>query len=257
MLAPLLPPIICPANQRNFKTLSAGGTSPVVSTSRVSCVLLVLVCVGLCSPARFSYGKQNEHTRPLPVRNASDLLNKLDPSGLSAPTYHRGNNSRLPASDTVGIKEQIPEKYRRRYEEWKKDFLSTESGHQQWESYAGSSGFLLTITIARENRNGATTGKYKWDESGKLVAATIVLGDSLDHGYPNPIYYPVQNSLSPFESSYAIDGDILAATKIAHEFGHVNRMSVTNSEKYRLQMQLIPSTTQYSCATATTPTIPS
>jgi hypothetical protein len=210
-----------------------------MSTSRVKCVLLVLVCVGLCSPARFSYGKQLGRTNPLPVRNASGSL-KADPLGRSEPTYHSGNNRRPPEPVTVGIKEEIPAKYRKRYEEWKQDFLSTKSGQQQWESYAGSSGFLLVITIARENRNGAATGKYKWDDSGKLVAATIVLGDSLDHGYPNPIYYPVQNSLSPFESSFAIDGEILAATKLAHEFGHVNRMSVTNSDVYRLQMQLIP-----------------
>jgi hypothetical protein len=147
---------------------------------------------------------------------------------------------RVHEATTAGIREEIPQKYRKRYEDWKKEFLSTETGHQQWEAYAGSSRFLLTITIVRENRNGATTGKYKWDDSGNLIAATIVLGYSLDRGYPNPIYYPVQNSLSPIESSYAIDGDTLAATKLAHEFGHVNRMRVTNSEQYRLQIQLVP-----------------
>ena len=211
----------------------------MVSASRVLCILLVLICVGLGSPARFSYGKQLLHTSPLLLRNASSSPN-LDSSGLSAPNYLRSNNSRDPESSTGGIKEEIPEKYKKRYEEWKTDFLSTETGRQQWDGYAGNSHFLLTIKIARENRNGAATAGYKWDDSGRLVAATIVLGDGLDHGYPNPIYYPVQNSLSPFESSYVIDGDILAATKLAHEFGHVNRMSVTNSENYRLQMQLIP-----------------
>lgn len=210
-----------------------------MSTSRVLCVFLVLVCVVLCSPPRFSYGKQLVHTNPLSVRNASGPL-KSDSPGLSVPTYHPRNNVRLPEPVTGGIKEEIPERYKKRYEEWKRDFLSTASGQQQWENYTGNSRFLLTIKVARENRNGAATGGYKWDDSGRLVAATIVLGDSLDHGYPNPIYYPVQNSLSPFEFSYAIAGDILAATKLAHEFGHVNRMSVTDSGLYRLQMQLIP-----------------
>jgi hypothetical protein len=161
------------------------------------------------------------------------------PNDRSSFSYRR-NSGRLPEPSAVGIREEIPERYKKRYEEWKREFLSTASGQQQWEAYAGNSRFLLTIKIARENRNGAATGSYKWDDSGKLVAATIVLGDSLDHGYPNPIYYPVQNSLAPFGSSYAIDGDILAATKLAHEFGHVNRMSVTDSELYRLQLQLIP-----------------
>jgi hypothetical protein len=208
-----------------------------MSTSRAWCVFLVLVCVGLTSTTRFSYGKQLVHMNPLPVRTASGSL-MSDASGLSAPTHHSGNNSRLPEPVAVGIREEIPEKYKKRYEEWKKDFLSTQTGHQQWQAYAGSSAFLLTITIARENKNGAATGKYKWDDSGKLVAATIVLGTTLDQGYPNPIYYPVQNSLARAESSYAIDGDILAATKLAHEFGHVNRMSVTDRD--RLQMELIP-----------------
>jgi hypothetical protein len=214
------------------------------STSRVWCVFFVLVCIGLFSPARFTYGKQLLQTSRRPLRN-SPTWPKSDPSELSStgrtlPNYHGGDNGRDPGPSAVGIREEIPERYKKRYEEWKKDFLSTESGRQQWQAYAGNSRFLLTITIARENRNGAATGKYKWDDSGKLVAATIELGNSLDHGYPNPIYYPVQNSLSPLGSSYAIDGGILAATKLAHEFGHVNRMGITNSELYRLQLQLIP-----------------
>ena len=48
------------------------------------------------------------------------------------------------------------------------------------------------------------------------------------------------NSLAPGNSSYDGSGSILAATKIAHEFGHVNRMTKTNPEIYRLQTQLIP-----------------
>jgi YD repeat-containing protein len=213
------------------------------STSRLWWVFLVLVCVGLSSQAHFSYGKQLPKSAP-PSDGKYSALSRLDPAGTS-PTGRplvscRGNSGGPPEPVNVGIREEIPEKYRKRYEEWKKDFLSTQIGQQQWEAYAGNSHFLLTITMARENRNGAATGKYKWDDSGKLVAATIALGDSLDHGYPNPIYYPVQNSLSPFESSFVIDGEILAATKLAHEFGHVNRMSVTNSDAYRLQIQLIP-----------------
>jgi YD repeat-containing protein len=192
-------------------------------TSRVWCLFVGFICLGLSSPLLFSYGQQHLQTNRLPAENSPSLI-----------------RLRVPEATTVGIREDIPERYKRRYEDWKKEFLSTETGHQQWNSYAKSSGFLLTITIVRENRNGATTGKYKWDDSGKLVAATILLGNSLDDGYPNPIYYPVQNSLSPSESSYPIDRGILAATKIAHEFGHVNRMKITNSEQYRLQTQLVP-----------------
>ena len=200
-------------------------------SSRVWFVFLALVCVGIASLGHTSYGQR--------------LLETANAGTNGVATFHtvnpsRGNNVRNRESTTGGIREEIPDKYKKRYEEWKADFLSTDSGRQQWDAYAGNSQFLLTITMEPENRNGGATGKYKWDDSGRLIAATIVLGNSLDHGYPNPIYYPVQNSLAPYGSSFRIDGEVLAATKLAHEFGHVNRMSVTNSEMYRLQMQLIP-----------------
>jgi YD repeat-containing protein len=145
-----------------------------------------------------------------------------------------------PSSDEGGIKEVIPPKYAARYQAWKKDFLSTEAGKEQWAIYENNPGFTLTITVARDNAEGAATGKYRWDQSGKLVAATITLGSRLDNGYPNPIYFPVMNSLMSTESFVPISGSTLAATKIAHEFGHVIRTSQVDSHLYQLQAQLIP-----------------
>jgi len=145
-----------------------------------------------------------------------------------------------PTSDEGGIKEVIPAKYSERYLNWKKDFLSTEAGREQWDIYAKNPDFTLTITVARDNAEGAATGKYRWDSSGKLVAATITLGSRLDNGYPNPIYFPVMNSLMTTGSYVPISGNTLAATKIAHEFGHVIRTSQVDSQLYQLQGQLIP-----------------
>jgi YD repeat-containing protein len=145
-----------------------------------------------------------------------------------------------PSSDDGGIKEVIPAKYSTRYLAWKKDFLSTQAGRDQWDIYAKNSEFTLTITVSRENAEGAATGKYRWDSSGKLVAATITLGSRLDNGYPNPIYFPVMNSLMSTESFVPISGNTLAATKIAHEFGHVIRTSQVDSHLYQLQALLIP-----------------
>jgi YD repeat-containing protein len=145
-----------------------------------------------------------------------------------------------PTSDEGGIKEVIPAKYTERYLAWKKDFLSTEAGREQWDIYAKNPEFTLTITVARDNAEGAATGKYRWDSSGKLVAATITLGSRLDNGYPNPIYFPVMNSLMSTESYVPISGNTLAATKIAHEFGHVIRTAQVDSHLYQLQGQLIP-----------------
>src|SRR5919198_454301 len=117
------------------------------------------------------------------------------------------------------IREEVADKYEGRYREWKEEFLSTETGRGQWELYDRSTHFTLTITVSADNRHGGETGKYKWDDSGELVAATIVLGCRIDEGFPNPVYYPVMNSLSLAESSCATGGDVVL---------------------YRLQNQLMP-----------------
>src|SRR5262249_50780623 len=50
----------------------------------------------------------------------------------------------------------------------------------------------------------------------------------------------VMNSLVPTDTSYKVSGNTLAATKLAHEFGHVNRTAKIDSKLYQLQAQLIP-----------------
>ncbi len=141
---------------------------------------------------------------------------------------------------TGGLKEVILDKYKPRYQQWKKEFLSTEVGRQQWARYEHNPDFTLTITISTDNHEGAGTGKYKWDESGKLIAATITLGDRLSEGYPNPIYFPVMNSLTPHGTSDSISQNTLAATKLAHEIGHVISTAKTDAALYQLQNRLIP-----------------
>jgi hypothetical protein len=144
------------------------------------------------------------------------------------------------SAERGGIKEEIPDKFRNRYETWKNEFLSTETGRRQWEMYARNRGFTLTINISTDNRHGATTGKFKWNDAGELVGATITLGCQIDEGYPDPVYYPVMNSLAWSGVSAIAGGRLLAATKIAHEFGHVNRALNVDGSLYRLQNQLMP-----------------
>src|SRR5881227_4194154 len=91
------------------------------------------------------------------------------------------------ATDVAGIREVIPDKYQKRYDEWKTEFLSTDIGKAQWEMYAHHPRLMLTITIGGKSVQGAGTGKYKWNEAGELVAATIVLGERLDEGYPSAV----------------------------------------------------------------------
>lgn len=173
--------------------------------------------------------------------------NRLTVRDTSMPTlvsaYHGSETEEFMSSatnDDGGIKEVIPAKYAARYLAWKKEFLSSEAGKEQWALYENNPTFTLTITVARDNAEGAATGKYRWDQSGRLVAATITLGSRLDNGYPNPIYFPVMNSLISTESVVPISGNTLAATKIAHEFGHVIRTAQVDAHLYQLQSQLIP-----------------
>ena len=144
------------------------------------------------------------------------------------------------APEYGSIREMIDDRYKARYQTWKSEFLSTDIGRAQWEMYAHHPRLVLTITIAATNPNGAATGRYKWNSSGELIAATIVLGSQADHGYPSSVYYPVMNALEPFESRQLIGGSVLAATKIAHEFGHVMKIAGTPESLYRLQVQLVP-----------------
>lgn len=138
-----------------------------------------------------------------------------------------------------GIREEIPSKLKEKYQKWKDELLSTEAGHQQWENYSNNKQFILTITVANKEGQGAGTGKYQWDETGQLVGATITLGNKLDSGLPDAIYFPVMNSLSSEEPKYKISGSLLAAAKFAHEFGHVNQTAKVNKELFQLQNKLM------------------
>ena len=152
----------------------------------------------------------------------------------------RGRAPQRRARPRSGLVESVPAKYRERYLAWKNDLLSTESGRAQWEAYTSNPRFTLTVVISDDDRHGAGTGNYKWDDAGELVAATITLGSRIDEGYPNPIYYPVMYSLAPLSESFPVEGNVLAAAKIAHELGHVKQAASTGGELYKLQNQLMP-----------------
>jgi len=143
-------------------------------------------------------------------------------------------------AETGGIREVVEDKYQKRYQEWKSEFLSTEIGRAQWALYSQNPHLVLTITVAKGNSHGGGSGKYAWDESGQLTAATITLGTRIDEGYPSSVYYPVMNALEAYESEKLLSGNVLAAAKIAHEFGHVTRMTGTPEATYRLQLRLVP-----------------
>jgi hypothetical protein len=141
----------------------------------------------------------------------------------------------------AGIRELISPKDKARYGVWKDEFLSTETGRREWQAYAQDTRLRLTIATSTDNTNGASIGHYEWNRSGQLAAATITLGARLDEGYPEPVYYPVMNALKQGELPDALGHSVLAAAKMAHEFGHLSRMISTDAEVYRLQTELVPS----------------
>jgi len=114
---------------------------------------------------------------------------------------------------------QIDEKYRKRYEAWKKDYVSTDAGRKQWDTLNNRTDITVRIVVDKEHNQGAEAGNYQFDQgTGQLNAATITLGRNIGSGYPNAGDYPVTSSLG----AGGVSGTILAVTKFAHEFGHVD-----------------------------------
>jgi hypothetical protein len=146
-----------------------------------------------------------------------------------------------PSSTERGIKEVVPADAKQRYQSWKEELLSTEFGREQWNAYANRKDFLLTIVVSGDRKYGAGTDDFEWDDDGNLVAAKITLGKNLDKGFPDPVYYPVMNSLATYDGPYGIDGDILASTKIIHEIGHVNFTAGTSAVVFQRQNKLMAS----------------
>lgn len=218
--------------------MSLSSTSRLAFTS-VSITLLAF----LCAPAGKTALQPKAANERVSEIALAILPGESEPALVAAyhgalPTVEK--SSRQSAADQTGIREEIPEKFLPRYQQWKREFLATETGRQQWDAYQNNPNFTLTVVVSRDNPEGGTTSNYKWNEAGKLVAATITLGSRLDAGVPNPVYFPVMNSLLPSETTSTVEGETLAATKMAHEFGHVNRTAKGDAVLYQLQSKLMP-----------------
>jgi len=210
------------------------------------CLVAILCALWLLTPSRLSARQtarlhssrwEMEDLSRCGLSSANLFVSQEDSSASLEDSYTKG----APNAGPGGIREEIPGRYRARYEEWKEEFLSTDTGRGQWEKYAHNARLTLTITISNENQHGATTGKYKWNDAGELVGVTITLGSEINQGYPDPVYYPVMNSLAFGDAvEHTTSGDILAAAKIAHEFGHVNQAAGMDGKLYQLQNQLMP-----------------
>jgi hypothetical protein len=165
-----------------------------------------------------------------------------------APAFSRANNPSSSEAVAVtdpgacaNLQEQIPNGYRGRYVRWKAAFLSADIGRQLWLRYACNPAFRLTIIVSDDMDMGGEIKleDYRWGE-GRLTAATILLGHRIDRGYPDSVYYPVLSSLYYLRSGWDTGkaDDILAAAKIAHEFGHVDQAAKADPTLFQLQNRL-------------------
>ena len=136
------------------------------------------------------------------------------------------------------VREVISSEFKKRYQQWKNEYLTTVVGREQRERFALNQHFELTITVSKQQRHGAKVD-FHWDDFGHLVAATIILGDKLDSGYPSSINYPITCSLSTGDLAPEVKGKILAATKLSHEFGHLNQVMSMDGRIYQLQNKLM------------------
>lgn len=162
---------------------------------------------------------------------------------LALPAHARRADPHAPAAEPPreakrGVREAVPDKYLKKYRRWKAEYLSTGEGRRQWRRYADDERFTLTITVSQELGRGGIVSDYRWDEAGRLVGATITLGSGLDGGLPPTLYYPVTSALGAAEEVAGLSGDILAAAKLAHEFGHVNRAADTGAALFERQNTL-------------------
>lgn len=180
----------------------------------------------MATAALVCLGGPSSSSEPLPARCAAPVFAEV---------------SRAFASDSgSNLKESIERRYEKRYAQWKNEFLSAEIARVQWELYAKHPHLTLTITVSPNNKHGAGTGNYRWNDNGELIEATIFLGSRIDEGYPSSVYYPVMNALEPYEQKEMVSRNVLAAAKIAHEFGHVMKIAETPEDLYKLQLKLVP-----------------
>lgn len=151
-------------------------------------------------------------------------------------SFVRERPARKDSNACGNLTEQVPVPYRERYDRWKAAFLSVEVGRRLWLRYACDPDFRLTIAVSKDEGGGAevVSDDYRWD-GGKLVGATIVLGYQLDRDYPYQMYYPVLGSVA---FTHELGKNLLAAAKIAHEFGHIDHTANSDGASYQSQNEL-------------------
>ncbi|MBK7510694.1 MAG: RHS repeat-associated core domain-containing protein [Chloracidobacterium sp.] len=160
----------------------------------------------------------------------------LDPQRINLYAYSRNNPLKYIDPDGEDIQEPtgLSEEDQKAYEKWKAAYLATEAGRKTWERYQNDKNFTLNIVVAdrgsdSKNRS-AMVGDFKFDSDGNFIGSTMTLGRNLGKDLPgNTESYPVLSALDTQDSAK------IGASKIAHEFGHLDDLKSLGTTFYEQQ----------------------
>jgi RHS repeat-associated protein len=171
--------------------------------------------------ARYFASTQGRFTSTDPIIMGPDRI--FDPQVIDLYAYARNNPLKFtdPSGETINEPTSFQrERDRKRYEAWRTKFLSTQAGRDMWKRYDQDTKFTLNLVVtdrgSDDKNKSAETGKYTFDSAHNLNGATITLGNNLGSDPPgNAGTYPVLSTLTETDAAQ------LGASKLAHEFGHV------------------------------------
>ena len=157
----------------------------------------------------------------------------VDPQRINLYIYSRNNPLRYFDPDGEDVEEPsgLGEEDQKAYEKWKATYLATEEGRKTWDRYQNDEGFTLKLVVAdrgsdSKNRS-AKVDDFVFGENGSLTGATMTLGRNLGKGVPSDSEsYPVSSALDTTDTAK------VGASKIAHEFGHLDDFRSLGSTFY-------------------------
>jgi RHS repeat-associated protein len=130
--------------------------------------------------------------------------------------YARNNPLKFIDPNGDDIVENIDKKYRKHYEQWKSQLLSTKEGQRLWNKFADDKNFTVAISVSKGQDNGAVTTPVV--QNGGITGANIVLGNNIGDAHPpTDSGYLVTGTLQ----GAGVDSKVIGGDVFAHELGHV------------------------------------